>query len=51
MKDLLTNLFLLYKECRLTEIEPFGDFCYRAGTDNLKEYISLFSSENDDLKT
>lgn len=41
-------MFSLYKECRSSVIEPFGDFCYRAGTDNMKEYISLFKSENVD---
>lgn len=48
MKDLLANIFSLYKECRSSEIEPFGDFCYRAGTSSMKEYISLFNSENVD---
>jgi hypothetical protein len=45
MEELLTNLFSLYKDCRTSDTESFGDFCFRAGQVELKTYIDALMAE------
>ena len=40
-------MFKLYKECRLSENESFGDFCYRAGPTNLKMHVDALEAEDE----
>ena len=47
MEELLTNLFTVYKECRNATNESFGDFCYRAGSVELKTYIDALEAKDD----
>lgn len=47
MEELLTNLFTVYKECRNATNESFGDFCYRAGSMELKTYIDALEAKDD----
>lgn len=45
MEELLTKLFVLYRDCRLSVNESFGDFCYRAGPVELKSYIDALKKD------
>ena len=47
MEELLTNLFKVYKECRNATNESFGDFCYRAGSVELKTYIDAVEANDE----
>jgi hypothetical protein len=47
MEELLTKLFTVYKECRNATNESFGDFCYRAGSKELKTYIDALEAKDD----
>jgi hypothetical protein len=48
MEELLTQLFTVYKICRTATNESFGDFCYRAGSAELKTYIDALVEGNDE---
>jgi hypothetical protein len=52
MEDLLTQLFSLFRDCRTSENESFGDFCYRIGPDDLKAYIDTLNKQEpvDEMK-
>ena len=43
MEKLLTELFTLYSKARVDEKEGFGDFCYRVGNTELKNYIDTYN--------
>jgi len=48
MEELLTRLFTCYKAARTSDKESFGDFCYRAGKDELKNYVDHIAAGEDD---